>query len=136
MPFMDRASFIALLAELGDESDEKALAAAREIDRRMTEAELDWEDLLVPEGGAQPADPDDEDDDDDDGDDDDRPEPTGDSAEDLKLIAKLLDDYELSDSTREELEDFRADVGHGEFTAMDRRYVQSLKARLDKSKKK
>ena len=35
-----------------------------------------------------------------------------------------------SDETREELSGMRADIGNGEFTARDRKYLQSLEARL------
>jgi len=45
----DRSVFIALLQRLGAESDEEALAAARELHRAMVESGLSWDDLLIPD---------------------------------------------------------------------------------------
>jgi hypothetical protein len=47
MPYLDRASFIALLDRLGSADDSEALAAAREIDRRKRDAGATWADLLA-----------------------------------------------------------------------------------------
>ena len=52
MPHLDRDSFIALLNRLGDPDEAEALAAAREIDRRVRESGLTWSELLVPPSSA------------------------------------------------------------------------------------
>jgi hypothetical protein len=127
MPFMDRDSFIALLDKLGDADDAKCLAAAREIDQRMQAANLKWSDLLAPVGGR----------DDDDGDEAaDSGEPLDRSAEpiteDFALIDRLLARSGLSDDMRDELTGMRADIGSGQFTARDRKYLQSLETRLSR----
>jgi hypothetical protein len=126
MPFMDRDSFIALLNKLGDADDAACLGAAREIHQRMEAANLKWSDLLLPMGGPD----DDSDETATDGEPLDRTaEPI---TEDFALIDRLLARSGLSDDMREELSGMRADIGSGEFTARDRKYLQSLEARLSR----
>ncbi len=123
MPFMDRDSFIALLDRLGDPDDAKTLAAAREIHQRMTAANLKWSDLLLPPEGQDTGTPDA----------DaplDRPAPP--IGKDYALIDRLLARPNLSQDTRDEIAGLRADIESGEFTARDRKYLQSLEARLAK----
>jgi hypothetical protein len=123
MPFLDRDSFIALLDKLGDPDDAMTLAAAREIHQRMTAANLKWSDLLLPpedqDAGTPDADAPL-----------DRPAPP--VGEDYALIDRLLARTSLSQDTREEIAGLRADIESGEFTARDRKYLQSLEARLAK----
>jgi hypothetical protein len=123
MPFLDRDSFIALLDRLGDTDDAKTLAAAREIHRRMTAANLKWSDLLLPAGAEDTGAPDTEAPLD-------RPAPP--VGEDYALIDRLLARDSLSQDTREEITGLRADIDSGEFTARDRKYLQSLEARLSR----
>jgi hypothetical protein len=123
MPFLDRDTFIALLERLGDTDDAKCLAAAREIHQRMSAAHLAWEDLLLPagardDGAAKSEEPTD------------RPAPP--VSEDYALVDRMLGRENLSQDTREELTGLRADIDSGEFTARDRKYLQSLEARLSK----
>jgi hypothetical protein len=125
MPFMDRTSFIGLLDRLGDPDDATALAAAREIDRRMREAGVTWDGILVPatveepevgDGSLLVAD---------------EPVPVAEGLEeDLTRIERLLTAYQLSAETRAELEDYRAEIQDGTFTDMDRRYLRDLEVRL------
>lgn len=62
---LSRQSLIELLIRLGSDADEDVLKAGREIHGQVSSAELDWDDLLVPEGGYDDDDEweDDEDDD-------------------------------------------------------------------------
>jgi hypothetical protein len=153
MPYLDRDSFLALLDQLGSDNDEEVLHAAREIDRRMRAAGVQWEDLLTPaEGSDEFEDDEDYEEGDDDfgedlGEDDyedvpmdgedeqplaeqsDRPIAAGDSAE---LIDRMLGEFDLSDQTRQDLLDLKQDIAAGEFTEMDRRYLDALYARLSK----
>ena len=173
MPFIDRPSFIRLLEQLDDEDDDVALAAAREVARRMHDGGVSWDQLLVPEGGAEPEpeepdepeephdaeEPEDEADAPEERDDADEPEDEADEPEDEEdepedeeelpeetpaedekppaktrsvaaLIDRMLRDDALSDETREELEELKADLAAGDFTAADERYVQALHKRL------
>lgn len=121
MPFMDRDSFIVLLDQLGDPDDAVCLSAAREIHQRMQAANLQWSDLLVAVGGGDEAE---------------APEgepldqPTQAASDDYALIDRLLARSGLSDETRDELTGMRTDISSGEFSERDRRYLQSLEARL------
>lgn len=124
MPLLDRDSLIALLDSLGDADDAKTLATAREIHQRMAAANLKWNELLLPLDGGDDA-----------GAADseaplDRPAPP--VSEDYALIDRMLARDSLSQETREELTGLRADVDSGEFTARDRKYIQSLEARLSR----
>ena len=123
MPFMDRNSFIALLDKLGDADDATCLAAAREIHQRMQQSNLQWSDLLVPVDRSDPAEVTE-------GEPLDQPAQAG--SDDYVLIDRLLARGNLSDDTREELTGMRADIASGEFSARDRKYLQSLDARLSR----
>jgi hypothetical protein len=156
MPFLDRDSFLALLAQLGSDNDEEALHAARELDRRVRAAGVQWDDLLMPEEGSEEFEDEDEEQEDEEEDEDfgeevgaeeyedvamdgedeqplvedtNQPIPAGDSAE---LIDRMLGDFDLSDETRQDLLDLKQDIAAGEFTEMDRRYLDALYARLSK----
>ncbi len=125
MPFMDRPSFIALLNQLGDPNDSQVVAAAREVDRRMKAANLDWDDLLRPAGGgeeesesgpdAAPLD-----------------QPATPAGDDYAAIERILGRSGLSEELREELTGMKADIAAGEFSERDRKYLQSLDARLSR----
>jgi hypothetical protein len=54
---LNRDEFIELLGKLGDEADEVALSAARDIHARLTVADIDWDDLLVPEQSDEDPEP-------------------------------------------------------------------------------
>ena len=140
MPIKDRDSFIALLHKLGHPEDQDALAAAREIAHRVKEEGADWAALLSPTGVVHAQ----VDRDDDEapghvhaGDEDAAaPAAVGDTAGDLAAIGRLLAGQQISADTREMLEDMKQDIKEGEFSAADRRYLQSLEARLAGTKKK
>lgn len=131
MPHLDRDSFIALLDRLGDPDEAAVLASAREIDRRVRESGVGWNDLLVPPPGAV-------DDDYHGAFTDDDPlevEPArrpGGYPDDLTLIEELLAHDTLSPGTRQELLDFKSDIADGEFTDMDSKYLRDLHARLSR----
>jgi len=125
MPFMDRPSFIALLDQLGDPDDTKVVIAAREVDRRMKAANLQWDDLLRPAGGMQ-AEPDTSTD---------APpldQPATPAGDDYAVIDRILGRSGLSDELREELTGMKADITAGQFSERDRKYLQSLDARLSR----
>ncbi|MEA2779000.1 MAG: hypothetical protein QOK29_544 [Rhodospirillaceae bacterium] len=126
MPFMDRQGFISLLERLGDPDDAAVVKSAREIHRVMQAEGISWDELLrasaededSPISSAVPVDPALLD------------EPANAAVEDLALIDALLARDALSETTRQEIEDMRADIQRGDFTARDRKYLQDLAARL------
>ncbi|MBI1207179.1 MAG: hypothetical protein GC191_07810 [Azospirillum sp.] len=137
MPHLDRDSFIELLDRLGSPEDEDVLEAARQIDHRVKTAGVSWDDLLVPPPQAAHLDIDGDDDEFED----EQPGPfsedappavvsAADAEADLALIERLLGEFGLAAETRRELEDFKADLAAGEFTAADHKYLRSLSSRL------
>ena len=136
MPHLDRDSFIALLNRLGDPDEAEALAAAREIDRRIQESGMTWSELLTPPSSAAGGN---------------RrittiiaapspmttvrhsqPRPREGYASDTALIEELLTNQDLAPETRQELMDFKSDIAEGEFTDMDAKYLRDLHARLSR----
>lgn len=118
MPYLNRRSFIDLLDRLGDEDEDRVLDAAREIHARMLVAGVGWDALLVAApataggeaGEAAPPPP--------------MPEDDG------LVLAALLARTDLSESTREDLTGFQADLVRGELLPDDRSYIRNLYARL------
>jgi len=125
MANLDRAGMIDLLSRLGDASDETVLAAARELNRQVSESGRTWDDLLradldaevEPEptemSAAVSAD-----------------EPTGGKAEVARLIDRLLARKTISDSLREDLTEIKGNIADGTFDDMDAKYVRALAKRL------
>ncbi len=133
---LDRNEFLRLLKKLGSEDDKEVLAAARDLHAKVTVAGVTWESLLTPD------DPD-----------------TADavaplSGEDEGIIlaapeadrgalsdadkaeaAQLIDSIgkmQISDSTREELADYKTDLAAGTLEQMDLKYLRGLSKRLSK----
>jgi hypothetical protein len=144
MDEVDRDDLIDLLEQLGSADDAEVLAAARELHRRVSEAGLTWDDLLawpdedeeepefeldaeevVDEQGSPPAAGR-------------RTPASGASAApadvnslgDAALIDRILGECDVSDETRQDLLDLKGDIGRGEFTDMDRKYIRALYSRL------
>ena len=118
MPISDRDRLIALLEGLNDPDDAAALAAARSLSAMVKEEQLAWDDLILRADAAA------EDDDGDGADDEAAPgdeapgsEPAGDKAGDLAAIGRLLARPDLSEDTRSMLDDLKADVEDGSFSA-------------------
>ena len=134
---LERDDFIALLEKLNSEDEADVLAAARDINAKMTVAGVTWDDLLMSQGDAS-TESDHSDDDEDEGEaeqsnDDDDSDLNALSAEEkaeaLSLIAAIRG-LEISDATKSELEEYEDDLEQGEFEQMDLRYLKALKTRL------
>jgi hypothetical protein len=119
-----RDDLIALLERLGDDSDEDALDAARQLHAHVTDAGLTWAELLVPDTGGSPTA---------------GPSPTapetplppgGGDAQSLALIDQMLARPGISDDFRSELEGYKSDIANGEFEERDHRYIRALHDRL------
>ncbi len=152
MAEIDRDDLIDLLERLGSGDDAEVLAVAREVHRRIAEAGLTWDDLLVWDEDEEEDEEEEEDDWDQAADEEEigdtevgadtprrtgagpRPDPaaTGDieSLPDDALIDRILGECDLSDETRRDLLDLKGDIARGDFTAMDRKYIRALYTRL------
>ncbi len=136
METLDRDEIIRLLDQLGGDQDADVIQAARDLHTQITAAGMDWDDLLIPDSSAEPAD---EDDtaapDDTDAADTAAARPAGKqgkNADTLALLDKLLALPDRSDALREELEEYKADIASGDFQARDHQYVRALYKRLKK----
>ncbi len=143
---LERDDFIALLEKLKGEDEADILAAVRDLNAKMTVAGVSWDDLLISQDDTPAAtdysdDDEDEDEDEDEGEGEGEVEQAEDDDSDLKplsaeekveaasLIAAIRG-MEISDLTKDELEEYEDDLEHGEFEQMDLRYLKALKARL------
>lgn len=115
MPFPDRLSFISLLKKLDAGDNETVLSAAQEIARRMRDAGVDWDDLLVADDPRVEAV---------------TVEPPEESLEDRQVILAILRHEEIATETRLELQQFLDDIDKGRFTELDGAYVRALYRRL------
>lgn len=140
MSDLDRDRLIDLLGRLDAAADKDALAAGREIARLIKESGATWDeiltrprnaptDALTDASTAAPTDMGDK---------------HGEAASDQTagtlapeeadeargLIAALLAMDNISDSTREDIEGLRGDLGDGRFERSDLRYLRALRARL------
>jgi hypothetical protein len=117
----DRTRLIAELDRLGAEGDDEALAAARGVAATMREWGLGWDALLrsVPDGQDEPLPADEPE----------IPLAAGDIAADSAVVDQLLA-RELSEETRLELTDIKANIAAGTFDAMDSRYIRALARKL------
>jgi hypothetical protein len=140
---LERETVIELLDKLGSEQDADVLEAARALHQQISDAGMQWEDLLVSDEAAAPTDDsdverDEEDEDEEEQDQDSAPEPieifAGDETETPALIDKLLARSDNSEAFREELQEYKSDLAKGEFEPSDHRYIQALYTRLSKTK--
>ena len=133
---LDRENFIELLNKLGSENDADALSAARDLHAKVTVSGLGWDALLAP-------DVDEEDDGADavsspSGDDDAvlvapdadlNPIDEAERAEAQALIA-AIGAMKISETTRDELKQYKQDLADSAFEKMDLRYLRALNKRL------
>ena len=128
----ERIYLLERLERLGAEDDAEALQAARELTARVSEGELDWDDLIAPE---DPPDDDfaaaDIDPEEDKGDGaQDEPPLAGDGSSEMQLLERLLERKGNSRILKEELQEIRREAASEGLSDMDRRYLQSLAKRL------
>ena len=123
---LEREAVIELLGQLGDENDDTVLATARSLHAVIQEANVNWNDLLVPDGSVDTGSYEDEDVEDDEF----VQSPVTDSSESMALINKMLNASNVSDALREELQGYKEDISENEFTTSDAAYLKVLAERL------
>jgi hypothetical protein len=138
---LDRDDFIALLERINSEDEAEILAAVRDINAKMTVAGVTWDDLLMSQDTASDDQIDELDEDDDEDEESDEPVADQDDDGDLEPLSdaekqeatsliSAIGGMEISDATKQELEEYSEDLKEGEFEQMDLRYLRALKARL------
>jgi hypothetical protein len=134
MANLDRPGIIELLGRLGAEDDATVLAAARELNAKVSQSGLTWEELLRADLDAAGGDAEDEEALHEETADKSSEQEGGlspaDKAEALRLIDRLLARKTLSSTLREDLADLKRGIADGSFDAMDSRYVRALAKRL------
>ena len=126
MANLDRPGIVELLGRLGAQDDATVLAAARELNAKVSQSGLTWDELLRANLDVADADAEHED----------APgEQQGglsatDKAEALRLLDRLLARKGLSSTLRGDLADLKRGIADGTFDAMDSRYVRALAKRL------
>jgi hypothetical protein len=133
MANLDRPGIVELLGRLGAEDDATALAAARELNAKVSQSGLTWDQLLRADLDAAGAETEHED-----APRDETEEPAeeagelsaADKAEALRLIDRLLARRGVSSTLREDLAELKRGIADGSFDAMDGRYVRALAKRL------
>jgi hypothetical protein len=140
---LERETVIELLGRLGDENDDTVLATARSLHAVIQGANVNWNDLLVPDGSVDTGSYEDEevedgnvvsasyeDEDEEVEDDEFVQSPVTDSSESMALINKMLNASNVSDALREELQGYKEDISENEFTTSDAAYLKVLAERL------
>ena len=130
-----------MLNKLGSENDAEALSAARDLHAKITVSGLGWDALLAPDVDEDGADEDDDGADaprrasgDDDAvlvapDADLNPIDEAERAEAQALIA-AIGAMKISETTRDELKQYKQDLADSAFEKMDLRYLRALNKRL------
>ena len=133
---LERDDFLVLLEKLKSEDDKEILSAARDINAKMTVAGVSWNDLLISQDEA--IENIDASHDNDHGNQNDENEHTDDNFEALNdeesqeaiSLIKTIENMKVSETTKQELSEYKDDLKEGEFEKMDLRYLRALKARL------
>ena len=133
---LERDDFLVLLEKLKSEDDKEILSAARDINAKMTVAGVSWDDLLISQDEA--IENIDSSHDNDHGNQNDENEQTDDNFEALNdeesqeaiSLIKTIGNMKVSETTKQELSEYKDDLKEGEFEKMDLRYLRALKARL------
>ena len=148
---LDRQNCISLLNALGDKSDAKVLRSARTLHSQLTESGITWDDILIPDASVAREGTkvhlDDEtnvnfEDDMPEVLEDDMPEVLEDEMQVLSIGTEETDEalrlinqisaLDISDQTREELEDHKKDIEGNVFDESDLIYLRAFHKRLTK----
>jgi hypothetical protein len=148
---LERDDFINLLGQLNSDDDAEILGAVRDLNAKMTVAGMTWDDLLISQGdtaevtlsededsvidqGIEDSAIDQEDEEFDIDQEDkgsDNLEPlSDDEKEEAGSLISAIGGMEISNMTKQELEEYAADIKSGDFEKMDLRYLRALKSRL------
>ncbi len=132
---LERDDFLVLLERLKSEEDSEILSAVRDINAKMTVAGVSWDDLLISQDGEREggiADAHVEKSESDEAEYiDDNFEPLSDEERrEAETLINSIRNMKVSDSTIQELDEYKNDISDGEFEKMDLRYLRALKARL------
>ena len=130
---LERADFLVLLEKLRSEEDAVVLATINDINAKMSDAGVSWDDLLISQDDIQVEDGEDVIDhevetENDSGD---TFEPLNDEEKrEAESLIGAIRGMKVSTATKKELDEYVEDIKEGEFELMDLRYLRALKERL------
>ena len=130
---LDRDDFLVLLEKLKSEEDAVVLATINDINAKMSDAGVSWDDLLISQDDIQVEDGEDVIDhevetENDSGD---TFEPLNDEEKrEAESLIGAIRGMKVSTATKKELDEYVEDIKEGEFELMDLRYLRALKERL------
>ena len=130
---LERADFLVLLEKLRSEEDAVVLATINDINAKMSDAGVSWDDLLISQDDIQVEDGEDATDQEGETENDsgDTFEPLNDEEKrEAESLIGAIRGMKVSTATKKELDEYVEDIKEGEFELMDLRYLRALKERL------
>ena len=125
--------FLLLLEKLRSEEDAVVLATINDINAKMSDAGVSWDDLLISQDDIQVEDGEDATDQEGETENDsgDTFEPLNDEEKrEAESLIGAIRGMKVSTATKKELDEYTEDIKKGEFELMDLRYLRALKERL------
>ena len=130
---LERADFLVLLEKLRSEEDAVVLATINDINAKMSDAGVSWDDLLISQDDIQVEDGKDATDQEGETEKDsgDTFEPLNDEEKrEAESLIGAIRGMKVSTATKKELDEYVEDIKEGDFELMDLRYLRALKERL------
>ena len=130
---LERDDFLVLLEKLKSEEDAVVLATINDINAKMSDAGVSWDDLLISQDDIQVEDGEDATDQEGETENDsgDTFEPLNDEEKrEAESLIVAIRGMKVSTATKKELDEYVEDIKEGEFELMDLRYLRALKERL------
>ena len=130
---LERADFLVLLEKLRSEEDAVVLATINDINAKMSDAGVSWDDLLISQDDIQVEDSVDviDHEGETENDSDDTLEPLNEEEKrEAESLIGVIRGMKVSTATKKELDEYVEDIKEGDFELMDLRYLRALKERL------
>ena len=130
---LERDDFLVLLEKLRSEEDGVILTTVNDINAKMSDAGVSWDDLLISQDDIQVEDGEDliDHEVETENDSGDTFEPLNDEEKrEAESLIGAIRGMKVSAATKKELDEYVEDIKEGEFEVMDLRYLRALKERL------
>ena len=130
---LERDDFLVLLEKLRSEEDGVILTTVNDINAKMSDAGVSWDDLLISQDDIQVEDSVDviDHEGETENDSDDILEPLNEEEKrEAESLIGAIRGMKVSAATKKELDEYVEDINEGEFELMDLRYLRALKERL------
>ena len=132
---LKRDDFISLLEKMKSENDDEILNAVREVNAKMTVAGVTWDDLLISQEAGSTNGSDEKMGEDIDSEVDgasnaDFSTLNDEEKQEAEALINAIGKLKISEMTKQELDEYKADLKQGEFQQMDLRYLRAFKNRL------